>query len=60
MHLGQQRVTDDFRWLYRRDLAPEEFVSWLIEWGACVLRARLASAAGKPEHVPDIKITRSP
>lgn len=34
MHLEQQQVTDDFRLLHMRDLAPEEFVSWLLEWGA--------------------------
>lgn len=56
MHLEQQRVSDDFRLLHMRDLAPEEFVSWLLEWGACALRARQASTAGKPERVPDPKI----
>lgn len=29
----QQQVADEFRWLHMRDLAPEEFLSWLLEWG---------------------------
>ncbi|CAH0650913.1 MULTISPECIES: hypothetical protein [unclassified Pseudomonas] len=50
----QQRMVDEFRWLHMRDLAPEEFLSWLIEWGTCALRAR-----GNAERVPEAKITRS-
>jgi hypothetical protein len=55
----QQQVADEFRWLHMRDLAPEEFLSWLLEWGACAMRARLASAALDTERVPEPKITRS-
>ncbi|MGG5290229.1 hypothetical protein [Pseudomonas shirazensis] len=55
----QQQVADEFRWLHMRDLAPEEFLSWLLEWGACAVRARLANAALKTERVPENKIMRS-
>lgn len=37
----QQQVADELRWLHRRDLAPEEFLSWVLEWGGCAVRARL-------------------
>lgn len=50
----QQRMVDEFRWLHMRDLAPEKFLSWLIEWGTCALRAR-----GNAERVSEAKITRS-
>lgn len=33
MQFKQQQVADEFRWLHMRDLAPEEFLSWLLEWG---------------------------
>ena len=55
----QQQVADEFRWLHMRDLAPEEFLPWLLEWGACVLRARLASTTGNADPVPEPKTTRS-
>ncbi|RYY58388.1 MAG: hypothetical protein EOO12_17225 [Chitinophagaceae bacterium] len=55
----QQQVADEFRWLHMRDLAPEEFFSWLLEWGACAVRARLANASRKTERVPEPKIMRS-
>ena len=29
----QQQVADELRWLHMRDLAPEEFLSWVLEWG---------------------------
>lgn len=33
MHLQEQQQLSDACWLLRtRDLAPEEFVYWLIEW----------------------------
>lgn len=59
MQFKQQQVADEFRWLHMRDLAPEEFLSWLLEWGACAVRARLANAAHINERVPEPKITRS-
>ena len=37
----QQQVADELRWLHMRDLAPEEFLSWALEWGGCAVRARL-------------------
>ncbi len=37
----QQQVADELRWLHMRDLAPEEFLSWVLEWGGCAVRARL-------------------
>jgi hypothetical protein len=55
MQLQQQRIADEFRWLYRHDLAPEEFLSWVLEWAACALRARLANAPGNAERVLNIK-----
>lgn len=55
----QQQVADELKWLQMRDLAPEEFLSWLLEWGACAVRARLTSAARVGERVPEPKMTRS-
>lgn len=55
----QQQVADEFRWLHMRDLAPEEFLSWLLEWGACAVRARLANASLNTKRVPEHKIMRS-
>ncbi|WP_350580669.1 hypothetical protein [Pseudomonas sp. HY2-MNA-CIBAN-0224] len=46
MHLQEQQQLSDACWLLRtRDLAPEEFVYWLIEWCAQALRARKAGDA---------------
>ena len=55
----QQQVADEFRWLHMRDLAPEEFLSWLLEWGARAVRAWLASASLETERVSEPKTTRS-
>ena len=55
----QQQVADEFRWLHMRDLAPEEFLSWLLEWGACTVRARLACASRETERVSEALTTRS-
>lgn len=55
MQLQKQRIADEFRWLHRCDLVPEEFLSWVLEWAACALRARLANAPGKAERVLNIK-----
>ncbi|RSC26432.1 hypothetical protein EGT09_08390 [Pseudomonas putida] len=59
MQFKQQQVADEFRWLQMRDLAPEEFLSWLLEWGACAVRARLANACFETERVPEPRTTRS-
>lgn len=59
MQFKQQQVADEFRWLHMRDLAPEEFLSWLLEWGACAVRVRQANAAHINERVPEPKIARS-
>ncbi len=51
MQLQQQRIADELKWLHRRDLAPEEFLSWWLEWTACALHARLANALENAERV---------
>lgn len=46
MHLQEPQQLSDALWsLHRRDLAPEEFVYWLIEWGVHALLVRQAGAA---------------
>ncbi len=44
----QQQVADELRWLHMRDLAPEEFLSWVLEWGGCAVRARWGGACLMP------------
>ena len=43
-----QRLADSSWLLQRRDLAPEESASWLIEWGAMKLLHRRQSAKRSP------------
>lgn len=45
MRLQEPRRLSDSSWLLQmRDLAPEEFAYWLIEWGALVLLRRQNSS----------------
>lgn len=42
MHSQKKQHLNDAHWLlHRRDLAPEEFAVYLIEWSALMLRQRL-------------------
>jgi hypothetical protein len=44
----QQRLSDSSWLLQMRDLAPEEFVYWLIEWGVIALLRRQDGANRNP------------
>lgn len=49
MRSQKTRHQTDAHWLlHRRDLAPEEFAVYLIEWSALVLRQRLNSLHSTP------------
>ncbi|MBK5549090.1 MULTISPECIES: hypothetical protein [unclassified Pseudomonas] len=49
MHLQKQKRLSDSSWLLQmRDLAPEEFVCWLIEWGVLALLRRQEGANRNP------------
>ena len=43
----QQRQSDSSWLLQRRDLAPEEFATYLIELGALALRRRLVAPTSR-------------
>jgi hypothetical protein len=47
----QQRLSDSSWFLQRRDLAPEEFATYLLELGTLALRRRLSCADRKRQRL---------
>ncbi|MNX32872.1 hypothetical protein D3C86_630890 [compost metagenome] len=48
MHLPEQQRQSDSSWLLqRRDLAPEEFATYLLELGTLALRRRLVAPTSR-------------